>query len=627
MRANKSNKDELNIVLIDPPFGSINGPSIGLPVLVSYLWNHGINIGAIDLSNRFYAFLLTENNIRAGLEHLENQFAQLNRKNRLGFAEVVEFEKLVKLLLKREKLDSELAWLLSCHLDPLSIRNSDNMDLVSFLIQLATIKNFPEIIEFAPRLKKTDLLSKYSSEDIVRATCEESFYTEIFEKILSISLFKMKPVPLVGISVSFSDQVIPAFQCARMIKKKWPDTHITMGGSFVSIHLREINNTRIFDIIDSLVLDEGENPLEKLYGEIDSGSPNLNHIPNLIICPDEKIQHTKKELQPLESLSFSSDYFLFDLDQYLFSPENVIIPFCLSRGCKWKKCSFCRTDIPVFHNYCRPSSDILYEQLVTLVREYGAKTVSFSSAFSEPKVLEYISKRLVEDEIQIHWFASTRLSNDFNRDLCALFRDAGCARLSFGIESFSDRILSSMKKGIQAKQIEQVITDIDGVIPIFLLMMVGIPTETEQEACDGFEKIQDLLSRKLITGYNYNVFHMTYGSDIWKNPRKYHLSNIHWFSENDLFPNVVHFDCPGMSREKAFSLRELFSGNPKEESVKEVKISRKNEPLRYDLRQIRSKIQTARSDYLEVCYGKWLRENEDMELRPITGNERPHSNA
>ena len=617
MKANKA--ETKDIVLIDPPFGSINSPSIGLPVLVSYLLKQGINIAAIDLSNRFYGSLLTEQNVQAGLEHLENRFTGLNHKSRLQFSEMVEYKNLLKLLLEKEKFDSELALLLSYHLDPGYIRNADNMDLVSFLIQLATIKNFPEVIEFSPRLKKTDVLSKYSSEDIVRAACEENFYTKIFEEILNTTLFEMKQVPLIGISISFNDQVIPAFQCAGMIKKRWPDTYITVGGSFVSIHFREINHPRIFEVVDSLVLDEGEVPLEKLCKEILSAKPNLLSIPNVITCGDGKIYHTKQEPHPREQLSFTTDYSFFDLDQYLFSPDNIIVPLCLSRGCKWKKCAFCRTDIPVFRNYCRPSPQALYEQLLVLVRRHGAKIISFSSAFSEPEVLEYISKRLVEDKIQIRWVASTRLSNDFTRDLCALFRDAGCVRLSFGIESFSDRILALMKKGIQTKQIEKVITDIDGVIPLFLLMIVGFPTETEREARDGFEKLQHFMGRKLITGYNYNIFNMTYGSDIWNNPQKYQVTHIHWLNENDLFPNVVHFDNPGMSREKAAMLCELFRGHSGKKNVTEVKSSGKKVLLRYDLEKTKAIIQTAQNDYLDVCYGKWLQVNKDIELKPNTG--------
>lgn len=620
MKAYKTDKaDQKDILLINPPFGSINGPAISLPVLVSYLLKQGINVSAIDLSNRFYGALLTVKNIQSGLSHIEKRFVELNPKKRLLFSEMVEYEKIVNLFGEKEKFSSEFNELLSNHADLEYIRKENSTDFVSLLIQLTTIKNFPEIIEFAPRLKKTNHYGKYASADLIEATCDRNFYTRIFEEILYADLLDMDAPPLVGISVSFNDQVIPAFQCAGIIKKKWPDTHITLGGSFVSIHFREISNPRIFEAVDSLVLDEGEVPLERLCREILSGKPNLRSIPNLITCRDGKICHTKQEPHPKGQLSFTADYSLFDLEHYLFSPDNIIIPFCLSRGCKWRKCAFCRTDIPVFHNYCRPSPQALYEQLVALVRKHGAKIISFSSAFSEPEVLEHISKRLLEDKIHIRWVASTRLSNDFTKDLCALFRDAGCVRLSFGIESFSDRILALMKKGIHAKQIEKVITGIDGVIPLFLLMIVGFPTETEREARDGFEKLQYFMGRKLITGYNYNVFNMTYGSDIWNNPQKYHITDIHWLNENDLFPNVVYFDSPGMSREKVAMLCELFRSNSGKENITEVKSPGKKVLLRYDLEKIRNIIQTAQIDYLDVCYGKWLQANKDIELRPNTG--------
>ena len=601
------------LLLIDPPFGSLNGPSIGLPVLATCLRDRGIKVDAMDVSARFYGALLTEENIGTGRDYLETRFEELNRRNRLGFSDMVEYKTVCRLLREKERFEPELGLLTACGLDPDCLRETNHPDLCRFLVQLATIKNFPEIIEFAPRLKKTDLLSKYSSEDLVRAAHQDTFYTKIFKKLLRDVLSGMQPVPLVGISVSFNDQVIPAFQCAALIKKIWPATHITLGGSFVSIHLREIDNPRIFDVVDSLVLDEGEVPLERLCEEVLSGKPSLMSIPNLIACRDGKIEHSRREPPPMDRISFKTDASLFDWDRYPFHRDHVIVPLCLSRGCRWKKCAFCRTEIPVFHHYCPPSPSILYEQLVSLVTRHGAKTVSFSSAFSEPEVLEYISRRLVEDRISLRWVASTRLSNDFTRDLCALFRDAGCMRLSFGIESFSNRILALMKKGIRAEQIEKIITEIDGVIPLFLLMMVGFPTETEQEATDGFQKIREFLDRKVIAGYSYNVFHLTYGSDVWKNPQKYHLSGIRRLPENDLFPNVVRFDCPGMSRETAFRLQERFAENFEEEVPGKVRVLGKYRPLRFDLKGIRNRIKSARSDYLDVCYEKWLLENEHLE--------------
>ncbi len=621
MKAN-DNKETgpTDMVLIDPPFGSISGPSISLPVLVSSLRCHGIGVSDIDLNLCFYRALLTEPNIRAGLAYLENRFVALNRKNSLNFSQIVEYEAIVNLLLKKEKFTEELADLLACPLGPARIRSADNMGLVCFLMELATISRFPEAIAFAPRLRKTDLLSKYSSEDLIKAAFQENFYTEILKEVLHDTLFVSKPAPLVGISVSFHDQIFPAFQCARMIKEKWPDTHITLGGSFVSIHLREIRNPRIFEVIDSLVLDEGEVPLERLFREITSGSRNPVSIPNVVTCHQGKIRPAGQQPHPPDRLSFTGDYSSFDPHQYLLGPDNVVVPLCLSRGCKWKRCAFCRTDIPVFHNYCRPQPQALYAQLETLVRDHGARTVSFSSAFSEPEVLAYIAGRIVADKLAVRWVASSRLSGDFTRDLCMLLRDAGCVRLSFGIESFSDRILRLIRKGISAEQIENVIEGIDGVIPLFLLMMVGIPTETEPEAMAGFEKLQDLSTRKLIAGYNYNLFQMTYGSDIWNNPEKYHVSGVHWLPGHDLFPNVARFDCPGMTREKACRLQRRFSGPSGENNVKKVCSSGKSISLRYDLKQIRRKIQNAENDYLDVCYGKWLEANKGIRLNKSTGN-------
>lgn len=606
------NMEPEDVILIDPPFGSMNGPSMGLPVLVSSLRRNGIRALGMDLNPLFYRALLTKTNIRKGLVRMERRFALLNRKDGLSFSRMVEYEALVNLLVKRKKFAVELAEFFACPLDSEHVHEANDAEFVGFLLELATIIHFLEIITFSPRLRKTDRLSKYSSVEIIKAAGQKNFYTEILENVLRDALFPMKPAPLLGISVSFSDQVISAFQCARMIRKQWPETHITFGGSFVSIHFREIRNPRIFDMIDSLVLDEGEVPLERLCEQVARANGNPASIPNLVTRREGKIHMAPRKPHPPERLSFIGDYSSFDPHRYLTGPENVVVPLCLSRGCRWKRCAFCRTELPVFGNYCRPSPEAIYGQLAALVTEHGVGTVSFSSAFSEPEVLDYLSRRILEDGLAVRWVASSRLCDDFTRDLCVLLRDAGCIRLSFGIESFSDRILKLIKKGITARRIEKVVKGIDGVIPLFLLMMVGIPTETEQEALDGFEKIQDFSARKLIAGYHYNLFHITYGSHIWNNPEKYSVSDIHWLSENDLFPNVAQFKCSDMTREKAHELHRRFSESSGEQNIREVDCGGKDVLPAYDLDEIGRKIQMAQNGYLDVCYGRWLRSNRDI---------------
>ena len=71
-----------------------------------------------------------------------------------------------------------------------------------------------------------------------------------------------------GISIVLSEQVVPAFLVARLIKEMKPSLHVTAGGPFVSTYLRKLENTALFGFVDSLIFDEGEIPLEQLAREL-----------------------------------------------------------------------------------------------------------------------------------------------------------------------------------------------------------------------------------------------------------------------------------------------------------------------------------------------------------------------
>ncbi len=63
----------------------------------------------------------------------------------------------------------------------------------------------------------------------------------------------------------------------------------------------------------------------------------------------------------------------------------------------------------------------------------------FSDESAHPIVLEYISRRLLSDGLSTNWIAHTRVSRLLTQERCKLFKDAGCTKLSLGVESFSNQ--------------------------------------------------------------------------------------------------------------------------------------------------------------------------------------------
>ena len=441
-----------------------------------------------------------------------------------------------------------------------SFKNIQRSAIKRFLILLASLPNYPHIIDTRLFFRVSTKYNIYSSKDIIKAAFEVNIYTELYRTIIK-DHFRNNPVPkVIGFSMVFQNQMLGTFQCARIIKEMYPAIHITVGGPWASITLRKLQNSELFDVIDSIILDEGEFPLKTLLNEMKKKVPNLNKVPSFIYRKDSEIKNTPQaEVIELQNQP-APDYNMFDLDSYLVPKSQLKIPFRLSKGCVWQRCTFCRTDLYFCRDFQEPDVDLLYDQLLEVIETTGTRFFIFSDESANPIVLEALCKKLIENNVKISWQTHTRVSKQLTKERCKLFAEAGCCAISLGIESLSDRILDLMKKGINTKLIDEVLKEIDGVINIRAYMIIGFPTETKEEAFHNLKKIKEYHEMGLLVGYQFSHFTLVYGSDIWNNPDNYGITEITANESSDLPGDVFKFKGEGMSRREAIRLSMDFNG-------------------------------------------------------------------
>ena len=215
----------------------------------------------------------------------------------------------------------------------------------------------------------------------------------------------------------------------------------------------------------------------------------------------------------------------------------------------------------------------------------------FSDESAHPLVLEYLSQRLLRDGLRINWIAHTRVSRLLTKERCQLFKEAGCTKLSLGVESLSNRMLKLMRKGITRELIDEVIRGIEGAAPLNLYMILGFPSETEEEFQEGCETVQAYKTAGLIADFQYSLFTFCYGSHIWEHPSEYGIVNINYPEGCDLSPDIYEFESSGMPRERVFEI--YLKLNPRLNiSLKSVpeclEINGRREHLRFDLTELQS---------------------------------------
>ncbi|MEA1922108.1 MAG: radical SAM protein, partial [Pseudomonadota bacterium] len=549
----------------------------------------------------------------SGINYVEERFLELNRKKKLSFYEVAEYKKVVSLLdtIAKQRKIVDRALLPTSSSTSLFYQDSR---ISALLIALATAPFFPSHMIIEPVTMLFSGFDNFSSKDIIASTETDFFYCKLLREIIEEKLSSASPPRLVGISVTFQNQVIPGFFCARLIKELLPTTHVVMGGAFVSLHLRELVDTSLFACVDSFIVDDGELPLTALYRELGQDDPDFAKVSALIRPQDNQV--VKNSPEPPLSLAIlpPPDYRVFNLEQYLSPLSNMALSFRLSRGCYWQRCTFCRTELSLCKDYEQPPVEKVFADLCRVVEETGARRIFFSDESAHPEVLEFIARNLLEKNIKIDWLAHTRFHPSLTAERFALFKESGCLSLTLGLECYNDRVLALMKKGIKVKLVDQVLAANAGCLPLHLYMIVGFPTETEAEARLSYAKIVEFREQKLIKNFNYTLFQLIYGSDIFKNPAAYRIEKIHFGANQNLTPDSCSFVGEGMSRKRATDLNHEFRAAAEPVNNQEMMLTMFNEvnvrgqtvPLSYGFGQVKSSIMAQIHKLHQMPYSQWL---------------------
>ncbi len=131
------------------------------------------------------------------------------------------------------------------------------------------------------------------------------------------------------------------------------------------------------------------------------------------------------------------------------------------------------------------------------------------------KRLRDICDEIIRRGVKVKWMINARTDN-WDYELAKLAKRAGLDGISFGIESFNQKILDECKKGITVEQnVQAVYNSKKAGIKTNLSVMLGLPSENE-------ENISDIVKYLKITKPN-GFFISPYGMCA--------LPNTHWFEE------------------------------------------------------------------------------------------------
>ncbi len=290
---------------------------------------------------------------------------------------------------------------------------------------------------------------------------------------------------IVGIAITFQDQLIPAYTLASVVRREMPDATIIFGGQMITRCYDSIlAHDDISALADYLVLWDGEIPFINLHKQILNGEDV--DLTNVVVCgkgPNQAVDRKGAALNGAEIPD--ADFRGFDLDAYLL-PE-YLIPFQTTRGC-YANCAFCAIPYGSNSYRVRPGARVV-EDLVKIqeyVRNnYGreAKYFKFMEDTSAPSLLMEISEEIEARGLDIKWETFARLEKAFAKEgfLEQLYR-GGCRKIHWGLETNDPDILKDMNKKTSVSFTDEVLSKAgEAGIMNFCFVLIGFPGETDKQ--------------------------------------------------------------------------------------------------------------------------------------------------
>ena len=546
----------MKATLLFPPTWHPSQPYLSLPSLTGFLAQAGVkNVTQRDLGIEVLDTLLTKQYGEEVYARLVDKAKRLERE-RTGETGPSSAEHYTRLV---ESLD-RFPYLID-RIEPAkeSLRGEEFYELDRYRECLFLIDKWLEVIStlyFPTRITVVDnqfgSYSIYSSKDLLKSIRDEEQnpYLSLFRERFLPSILSDQP-DLVGVSITATSQIIPGLTLCRLLKEARPDLHITIGGS---IFTRLVDNLRrcpaLFDLTDDFIVFEGETALLELINQLE-GKRQFDKVPNLIFRQNGKITVN----QPFYSENVNElpapNYDGFPLGRYL-APQTVL-PVQFSRGCYYKDCAFCALTLD-HQNFRQKDPGKTVDDLEMLSRKYQTPYFFFTDECLALAPTKRLCQQILDRNLHLQWTAEMRFEKNLSRELLALMRDAGCLKIVFGLESFNQRVMDFMKKGISQASVRRVTEDcLDLGIAVHCYIIAGFPTETEEEALETMNFIVG--NERLHTSYGFScqpcLFDLEKEAPIMSDPGGYGIQRIMRPASEDLSLGFFYEVKEGMTPDQA----------------------------------------------------------------------------
>ncbi|MFH1531301.1 MAG: radical SAM protein [Pseudomonadota bacterium] len=333
------------------------------------------------------------------------------------------------------------------------------------------IFNGPDAYLFPPLgiMYLSGYLRAHTSHEPVLFDCVERGWTpvQLAERVAAVH------PGVFGVSAN-SHNLVNVREAIEAVKRRLPEVFVVIGGSHVTSFPEMAAR---FPGIDVAIRGDGEETLAALLDHLDAGTDwrGIENISYLDDAGDPVVTERREPSSDLDSLPFP--------DREDLSPDRYYTPgmraaqattVVSSRGCPFS-CTFC--NVP--HKYRTRSAKNIVDELETCHRELGIREFHFIDDLfniSTDRVIE-ISREILARKLDIYWGYKAGCTA-VSEEMLEISKRAGCIRVHYGVETWSDEGLEAIHKKARVKDIRRAfkLTRAAGIRPI-AYMIIGCPHE------------------------------------------------------------------------------------------------------------------------------------------------------
>lgn len=537
-------------------------PPIGIACLASYLRKNAgfdLEIEQVDLNLDLLKEVACKNNLKKSVARLQRKIDELNDSPDGVDPEYYRY--LINTAFQSEKViqnvDNALNYFKNPSggiYDPQKYSIALNILRGAYSLYFSPIKPKGDWIFFQEQMGISSLpeFTENLSPD------RESLFRDFFKKSVIPRFIGEGSVDVVGISVSYSSQIVPAYVFCSLLKQRFPGIKVFAGGPYFSHFSGDKELLKLYSsIFDSIIKGEGEEIFLECLEKLVTGAAMGEASDIWDRVGDSLITKQPQVVRDLDVLD-APDYSDFDLCGYL--TPSLILPLFYSRGCSWQKCNFCNHSASYGNCYRCRSMDKLIDIIRRTRNDYNCRHIMLVDEAIELSLLAKISSLLIDQKLDIRYSTMSRFPRGISEDELRLIRDSGCDLLSFGMESIVDRVLGLMNKNIRSEDIRATLEKLRKIgIKSHVMFFIGFPGETEDEARETCSFV--ISNKDNISFAGFSTFSLAAGSTVYKHPERFGVKTIGkpQMLINDSFSYDV---TTGLSQKEAGELSREFMEHP-----------------------------------------------------------------